>query len=173
MWSFALKKRDKRVLSRLWEARQICSRSCLWWSALQQHCECWGGSRSSSGLQPDHYLWFSVIKTMQSFFHSASQQLLRFPCRVPGKQIERCSGAPWESREQRNWLHSMCLWISWLPSTCHLLSILKQLCFFVILLECSSYCLCLLQFYLLLLCSSDTPCPGLGHITKDWVTFKY
>lgn len=114
-----------------------------------------------------------MIKTTQSFFYSTSQQLLRFPCRVPGKQIGRCSGAPWESRELRNWLRSMCLWISRLPSTCLLPSILKQLCFFVILLECSSYCLCLFQFYLLLLCSSDTPCPGLGRIAKGWVTFKY
>lgn len=120
-----------------------------------------------------HYLWFSVMKTTHSFFCSASQHLLRFPCRVPGKQIGWCSGAPWVGREQRNWLCSMCLWISRLPSPCQLLSILKQLCFFVILLECSSCCLCLLQFYLLLLCSLNTRCPGLDHITKDWVTFKY
>lgn len=76
--SFAQKKWDKRVLSRLWEAWQICSRNCFWWSVPQQPCGFWGGSSSSSWLQPDHYLWFSVIKTMHNFFCSASWDSLGF-----------------------------------------------------------------------------------------------
>lgn len=112
--SFAQKKWDKRVLSRLWEAWQICSRKHFWWSIPQRPCGYWGGSscRLLIITRP-----FSVVfydKDNAQFLLLCQLVLTRIPFKRTGKQIGWSSGPSWVGREQGARLHSMCLCSAWI-----------------------------------------------------------
>lgn len=85
--SFAQKKRDKRVLSRLWEAWQICNRNCFWWSVPQQPCGFWGGSSSRLLITTRPLSVVFCDKDNAQFLLLCQAGLTRIPFKETGKQI--------------------------------------------------------------------------------------